>query len=109
MENNEDLIVIRKSSSKKTILKILVKVISIASIYDSIMATFWAKVFDKDSRLKLLTSNYYIRLVFNTILLGIVAMIFGGTIEMILFYCGWINIAAVLIGKMNWVEKLKKS
>lgn len=105
---------IDESKVKAKLLNILVKLTDFYIKLNQQLFFFWVNVADKqnDSRwtfaLKTLINNPATLLFLNTVLLAAIGIIFGGTIQMILYYVAGLNIIVFCSKILSWEDKLKK-
>jgi len=107
-QDDENLIVIKKSSAKKLIAKISLKLYDHYLKAQKELTMFWRKVFRSESRIMTLLNSPAIVLFFNTVLFGFVGRVFEGLISQMLLYAATINIFMFLFEKMGWIEKMRK-
>jgi hypothetical protein len=107
-ENNDDLIIIKRSKSKRLIGKILSKGYSYYLLLLKSTTLFWTKIFTNDSRIRLLLESDAIVLFFNTLLFAFVGRVFGGLIGRVLIIVCFCNIMLFLFHKMEWITKANK-
>ena len=104
----DELIVIKKSKVRSNLSK-LINIIYTFYI-DSLteLTLFWRRIFENDSRIRILLESPAIVLFFNTLLFAFVAQIFGGLIGQALFIGAFLNILMFLFDKMEWIEKINR-
>lgn len=108
MTNDEDLIIIKKTTAKKKIGKILVKMLTFYTDMNKELTLFWRRIFSKESVILKLLENQYIALFFNVLLFAFVGRVFGGTISIVLLWMTFFNILTMMFHVMGWIDKLNK-
>ena len=105
---------IDESKVKVKLLNILMQLTDVYVKLNKQLFFFWVKIADRqnDSRwtfaLKTLINNPATLLFLNTVLLAAIGIIFGGTIQAILYYVAGLNIIVFCAKILGWEDKLKK-
>lgn len=108
-QNEEELITINKSDIKSFLSKVIAKLISYYIALNKETTLFWRRLFNGDSKIRILLESEAIVLFFNTVAMAIIGTIFGGLINQILSITALLNILTFLIIKMDWLDKLIKN
>ncbi len=96
----DDLITLKKSKLKSSLSKLITV---IHNLYLGLLKNttfFWTKIFEKESKLRILLEEPAIVLFFNTIL-------FGGLVGQVAIGACFLNILMFLFEKIGWINKLK--
>lgn len=105
--NEEELIVLKKSALKKILYHIIKLIITTYQKFDSYSIKFWTTLFLKEKRLSLLVNNKFTRLPFNAVVIAFFGIFFRGLIGELMMGLSFILIFGVLFEKMEWLEKLR--
>ena len=108
MSEDENLIVLKKSSLKKFIGRFFAFIIKAYIQINKETTVFWRRLFKSEGRIRTLLESDAIILFFNTILCSFIAAFFRGLIAEIFLVAYFLNILAFLIVKMEWTQKLLK-
>lgn len=105
--NDENLIVIKKTTVKRKLGNILGKMLEFYIDLNIELTLFWRRLFSKESRILILLSNRYIALFFNILLFAFIGQFFGGLINQVMFYGAFFNIITMMFNVMGWIDKLQ--
>lgn len=108
-QNKESLISLSIKDIKKLVSKILSRLTKYYLIFNQESTLFWRRIFDGDSKIRILLENEAIILFFNVVAAAIIGTIIGGLINHILSILAILNIITFLTIKMDWLEKLVKT
>lgn len=113
MNDTEKPINLDYKKIKAKLLNILIKLDEFYIDLNQQLLFFWHRILSRQSGnrltngLKILIENPSTALLMNTILFAIFGVVFGGTIERILFIITGLNIFVFCVRILGWADKLK--